>query len=165
MRNSHIIFIIIIILAVAGLLLWLNPKTDNGSLIPKDDNDGYLSTTTVETPNVADLIQISSPKSGEMVQSPLRVTGQARGTWYFEASFPVILTNWDGLIIAETYAQAQSDWMTEDFVRFESTINFTKPECPTGADYCKRGYLILQKDNPSGLPQHDAAIEIPVMFE
>ena len=70
-----------------------------------------------------------------------------------------MLTNWDGLIIAEGIAQAKREWMTEDFVPFEVTLDFIKP------DYGKRGTLILKKDNPSGLPEHDNALEIPINFE
>ncbi len=84
--------------------------------------------------------------------------GQARGTWFFEASFPVVLVDWDGKIIAQTIATAKSDWMTEEFVPFEATLTFTADE----ETYSNKGSLILQKDNPSGLPEHDDALEIPV---
>ncbi|MDO8260943.1 MAG: Gmad2 immunoglobulin-like domain-containing protein, partial [Candidatus Magasanikbacteria bacterium] len=82
----------------------------------------------------------------------------ARGTWFFEGSFPVVLTNWDGLIIAEGVAQAKGDWMTEDFVDFSVTLEFTGPQL------YNRGSLILMKDNPSGLPQNDDAFEVTVEF-
>ena len=108
---------------------------------------------------VIDLIRLSTPLPSEEISSPLVIKGQARGTWFFEASFPVVLVNWDGLIIAEGYATAQSDWMTEEFVPFEATLEFTKP------DYSNRGALILQKDNPSSLPENDNALEIPILFE
>lgn len=93
------------------------------------------------------------------ISSPLVVTGRARGYWFFEASFPVVLTDWDGKIIADGYATAEGEWMTEDFVPFYFTLTFDKPA------YGERGTLILRKDNPSGLPEHDAAVEIPVRFE
>ncbi len=105
-----------------------------------------------------DLIRINTPRPGMKVESPLTIAGDARGTWFFEASFPVILTDWDGKIIAEGHAEAQSDWMTENFVPFTATLTFTKPS------YGERGTLILKKDNPSGLPEHDDALEIPVTF-
>lgn len=104
-----------------------------------------------------DTIVINEPKPATIINSPLRVSGYARGTWFFEGDFPVILTDWDGRIIAEHYVTALSDWMTEDFVRFEGTIDF---EIPDG----ERGALILQKDNPSGLPQFDDALEIPIWY-
>lgn len=113
----------------------------------------------VETSKEDNLIKVAFPKPDEKISSPLVIKGEARGTYFFEASFPVVLTNWDGLIIAEGIAQAQGEWMTEDFVPFIATLEFTKP------DYGERGFLILKKDNPSGLPEHDFAIEIPIYFK
>ena len=111
----------------------------------------------------SDLIVVASPLAGSIISSPLIVEGFARGTWYFEASFPLILTDWDGRIIAEGYATAQSDWMTEAFVPFKGTLEFKKPESLNG--FSNRGALIFKKDNPSGLPEHDDALEITVYFE
>ena len=108
----------------------------------------------------ADLIRLDSPRPNQIIKSPLTVTGQARGNWFFEASFPVVLVNWDGLIIAQGIAQAKSEWMTTDFVPFEATLIFDVDK----NTYSNRGSLILQKDNPSGLPEHDDALEIPVLL-
>ncbi len=108
----------------------------------------------------SDLIRLASPRPNETISSPLVVRGEARGSWFFEASFPVTLVNWDGLIIAQGYAMTSSEWMTTDFVPFEGTIEFEfDPN-----SYNNRGYLILNKDNPSGLPEHDDALEIPIYF-
>ena len=113
----------------------------------------------------ADLIRIDTPQPNTVITSPLTITGEARGYWFFEASFPVILVDWDGRIIAEHYASAQDEWMTEDFVPFTSTLEFESPYKEGDPDFMKRGALILKKDNPSGLPENDDAIEIPVLFE
>ncbi|MEK7614829.1 MAG: Gmad2 immunoglobulin-like domain-containing protein, partial [Patescibacteria group bacterium] len=78
--------------------------------------------------------------------------------WYFEASFPVELQDKNGNVIAQGPAQAQGDWMTDAYVPFEATLTFTKP-----ADG-ETGTLILRKDNPSGLPEHDDFVKIPVKF-
>ena len=110
-----------------------------------------------------DLIILDTPKEGEVVSSPLVVKGRARGTWFFEASFPVILTDWDGRIIAQIPAQAKEDWMTENFVPFEATLVFDKPLHINGVKNI--GSLILKKDNPSGLPEYDDALEMTVNFE
>ncbi|MCR4311472.1 MAG: Gmad2 immunoglobulin-like domain-containing protein, partial [Candidatus Taylorbacteria bacterium] len=72
----------------------------------------------------AELIHLNYPRPNQEVLSPLVVTGEARGTWFFEASFPVMLTDWDGRIIAQGIATAKSDWMTADFVPFEATLIF-----------------------------------------
>ncbi|MDO8483221.1 MAG: Gmad2 immunoglobulin-like domain-containing protein [bacterium] len=106
------------------------------------------------------LIRIDSPRPNQSLKSPLIITGKARGNWFFEASFPVMLTDWDGRIIAQGIATAKSEWMTTEFVPFEATLDFTVDKNA----YSNRGTLILRKDNPSGLPEHDDALEIPVMF-
>lgn len=105
-----------------------------------------------------DLVRLTAPLPNIEITSPLMVTGEARGRWFFEASFPVVLTDEDGLIIAEGIAQAEDEWMTENFVPFTTTLTFARPA------YGDRGTLILRKDNPSGLPEHDDALEIPVRF-
>lgn len=107
-----------------------------------------------------DLIRLDQPLPEQSVSSPLVIKGAARGTWFFEGSFPVILTDWDGRIIAESFATAESDWMTTDFVNFSAELPFEEPEAVSN-----RGSLILKKDNPSGLPEHDDALEITVFFE
>ena len=105
-----------------------------------------------------DLIHLNSPRPNQTIQSPLVIEGEARGYWFFEADFPVVLTDWDGLIIGEAIARAQGDWMTEDFVPFKAEISFQPPA------YSNRGSLILRKDNPSDLPENDDALEIPIFF-
>ena len=116
-----------------------------------------------------DLIRLTSPRPNHTIESPLIITGEARGYWFFEASFPVFLVNWDGLIIAQGIATAKDEWMTEDFVPFEATLEFSTEEGSIpGMDnvfYKNNGALILKKDNPSGLPEHDDALEIPIFFE
>jgi hypothetical protein len=112
----------------------------------------------------AALIKLTTPVPMSTINSPLTISGTARGNWFFEASFPFYLTNWDGLIIAEGFATAEGDWMTEEFVPFTATLEFENPY-PAGAqDFMGKGTLILKKDNPTGLPEFDDALEIPVRF-
>lgn len=108
----------------------------------------------------ANLITLNLPARDSVVVSPIRLTGEARGYWFFEASFPIFIVDWDGRIIGEGVAEAQSDWMTEEFVPFSATITFDLPE---DTPY-RRGAIILKKDNPSGLPEHDDALEVPIRF-
>jgi len=108
--------------------------------------------------NQSDKLIIDFPKPNDKIISPVIISGQARGVWFFEASFPVQLTDDQGKIIAESFAQAKGDWMTTDLVPFQAELIFTTPVGQTS------GYLILKKDNPSGLPEHDAEFKIPVYF-
>src|SRR6185503_7556549 len=67
-------------------------------------------------PDKSNLIVVDKPTPGSLVKSPLTITGKARGYWYFEASFPARLLDGNGKEIAIKPAQAQGDWMTEEFV-------------------------------------------------
>lgn len=95
--------------------------------------------------------------TGDIVTSPLIITGEAR-LWYFEGTFPVRLVDARGRSIAEGYASADGDWMTEDWVPFTAELSF--PNQISGST----GKLLLIKDNPSGLVEHDDRVEIPVRF-
>lgn len=106
-----------------------------------------------------DLIRLAEPRPNAEIKSPLTITGEARGTWFFEASFPVQLLLGDGRVLAEAPAQAEGEWMTENFVPFRATLTF---EVPVTAS--RKGTLVLKKDNPSGLPEHDDELRIPVSF-
>ncbi len=123
--------------------------------------------TDVITDEVGDAtLTLEEPSDGDTVTSPLQISGMARGSWFFEGSFPVSLTNWDGLIIIEGYvelADGEETWMTEEFVGFEGELEFENPSWEE--EFSKRGSLILQKANPSGMVENDEAYEITVWFE
>lgn len=104
-----------------------------------------------------DLIIVNSPQRLATVTSPLTIRGEARGTWYFEGDFPVRIEDANGNVLGQHYATAQGEWMTEGFVPFESELSFMAPRTDTGT-------LILEKDNPSGLPEHADELRIPVRF-
>ncbi len=104
------------------------------------------------------LIILDSPRPNAVVASPLEIIGQARGFWFFEASFPVKLLDGDGNVLAQVPAQAKSDWMTEDFVPHTATLEFSAPTSTTGT-------LILEKDNPSDLSENDDSLIVPVRFK
>lgn len=105
----------------------------------------------------ADIIRVATPGPGEEVTSPFTVKGEARGYWFFEASFPVKLLDGNGKEITVGIAQAQKEWMTTDFVPFSATLTFAKPST-------EKGTLVFEKDNPSGLPEHADALRIPIVF-
>lgn len=105
------------------------------------------------------LIKVETPHVGGVVGKEFVVTGEARGYWFFEASFPIEVVGADGNTIAGSHANAEGDWMTEDFVSFKSEV-IDLPSAYTGP-----ATLILRKDNPSGLPENDASISIPITVE
>jgi len=104
------------------------------------------------------LIRVSSPRPGETVTSPLKISGQARGNWFFEATFPIAIYDANGRELGRHYAEAQTDWMTEEFVSFTADLEFNQPTTGTGN-------LILEKANPSGLPENEDQLTIPITFD
>ncbi len=105
-----------------------------------------------------DLIQVDLPYPGAVTGKEFVVSGKARGTWYFEASFPVEVLDNNGNVLFQGPAQAQSEWMTENFVPFKVTVKV--PE-----SYIGPATLILHKDNPSGEASRDASISFPITIE
>jgi hypothetical protein len=105
-----------------------------------------------------DSITIAEPRPNAVISSPLTISGKARGTWFFEASFPILLEDEQGREIARGVATAQGEWMTEEFVIYTAELTFAKPDST-------KGTLVLKKDNPSGMPENDNALRVPVIFE
>jgi hypothetical protein len=154
-KNSLLgLILVLIILTVGGYIYSTEPSSER-------TGSSEMERARIESQiaEKSDLIKVENIKIGEKVRSPLRITGQARGNWFFEASFPVVLVDGKNNVIVQSFATAKSEWMTSDFVPFEAEVEFIKP---AGV---KQGYLILKKDNPSGLPEHDDQIEIPIEFE
>ena len=131
------------------------PVTTNTLPATTTDDTSTSTTSTKIAPATKELIvvnKITSPAG-----TPLTVSGKARGQWYFEASFPIELQDASGTRIATGIGKAEGDWMTENFVPFTAALHFAPPQTNTGM-------LILKKDNPSGLPEHDAEVHVPVTF-
>lgn len=105
-----------------------------------------------------DLIRLAHPRPNQEILSPVDIQGSARGNWFFEATFPVKILGENGEILLESYVQADGEWMSEDFVPFSRRVEFDKKGN-------LRGTIVLQKSNPSGLPEHDDFLRVPVKFK
>lgn len=118
----------------------------------------FLYFNQVSAPqNTQDMIMIDYPKVDSIIQSPIDVSGSARGSWFFEASAPVVIVDGDGNVLGAKYITANGEWMTTDFVPFTGSIDFMESKTAIGK-------VIFQKDNPSGLPEYDLSYEVPVRF-
>ncbi|MBI2036742.1 MAG: hypothetical protein HYT14_00055 [Candidatus Liptonbacteria bacterium] len=137
--------------ATIGLSLFavLRPRSADGPVLRPEE-----PLRSAEKP---DLIRVEAPKSGEEVQSPLLVRGEARGFWFFEASFPVKVLDKNGEVLGIGIAEAQSEWVTENFVPFRAVVSFQPPKGTEGT-------LVLEKDNPSGLPENADELRMKIRF-
>ena len=121
------------------------------------DKVGNLYVEKIAAGDLSLLIQVTNPVFGARVSSPITFSGKARGTWYFEASFPVTVLTSDGKEIGRGVAQAQGDWMTMDFVPFSGSVTIDGTPTATGT-------MVFKKDNPSGDPALDLSYSLPVSF-
>ena len=149
MNNKNIFLGIAAVVVALGVVcvFWIFRKPENG----KDQSSNR------ETGGENNEVVIESPREGEIMTSPFVVKGKARGSWFFEANIGVKLFDANGKLILAHYGMTDEDWMTTEFVPFSSSLSFEIPETETGT-------LMIVKDNPSGLPEHDASYGIPVRF-
>ncbi|OGZ99852.1 MAG: hypothetical protein A3C07_00395 [Candidatus Sungbacteria bacterium RIFCSPHIGHO2_02_FULL_47_11] len=105
----------------------------------------------------ASILRVTRPRPNEVVSNPLEIRGEARGLWFFEAEFPVVFLDDRGTQIGFAIARAQGEWMSEDFVPFSSVMEFESSESVSGI-------LLFKKSNPSGLPEYDDELRMPVKF-
>lgn len=160
MKKIWILIVILIVLAGLYLVAIFDVGRKTGDDLPGGDisnPDYYLFKT--------DLVRVSEPLPNVLIANPVRISGFARGNWFFEASFPVELRDKDGRLISQGIATAKSDpddfdgagWMTTDFVPFEASLSW--PRQLSG-----KGEIVLKKDNPSGLPEFDDEVILPILF-
>lgn len=113
-------------------------------------------TTPEPIVDTGDSIKVHVPAANAVISSPFSISGEAKGSWFFEGTFPVKLLDAQGNVVSVTVAEAGAGWMTTDFVPFTAKIEFEDLE---GV-----GVLVFERDNPSGLPENDESFSVPVKF-
>jgi hypothetical protein len=168
MRTFIAVLVIAILAIVAWRLFFVGPNVNDFATCREAGGqvmesyparcvwDGVTYTQVVEGTD-HEMVDVTFPDTNSLVTSPIQVTGYARGGWFFEASFPVKVTDLDGNVLGQGVAQAKGDWMTDDFVPFTASVTYDRGSA-------QKGYVVLEKDNPSGLPEHDDSLKIPVTF-
>lgn len=134
------------------------PATSSGSIVIHVKKGGLAVWYSAPTTTVASEIHIDNPPADTTATSPMSVSGQARGSWFFEGTMPIFLTDAKGRILAQSTVRAQSDWMTDGPVPFLGKLTF--PRQPTGST----GAFVIRNDNPSGMAANQKQVEILVTF-
>ncbi len=101
-------------------------------------------------------LKIDLDKNWPLQNGELVVSGEVVGFWFFEASFVAEVWNSFGQRVASGLATAQEEWMTEELVPFSIEIDLPETWLED------RATLVLIKDNPSGLPEHDDVLAVPI---
>lgn len=179
MDKKHFLLIVALIILFSAIILRIKAHIDDQNSLSKIEKNTVSSVAVVDDvatntlkveetdkDNESELqttqninVLISSPEPSQIVTSPLLVQGKISGSWFFEATLPFSLVDSEENIISAGYAVADGDWMTEDLVPFSGVLDFSVP-----VDL-ESGYLIISKDNPSGLPENDGLIKMPVRFK
>ena len=164
--RKKLFFIVIIIPIILGGI-YLFTKKERGVICIQDVKecpDGSFVSRVAPDCNFAPCpgekegILVSLPKRNEKIKSPLKIEGEARGFWFFEAQFSVELYDANDNFLGRAILTAKDDWMTENFVSFEGELIFMSPSAESGT-------LRFLSANPSGLPEHQKIFEVPVQFE
>ncbi|MBI5470364.1 hypothetical protein HY968_03565 [Candidatus Kaiserbacteria bacterium] len=159
MIKNLIIALLVIVIGV--FVFMLMQKSVPAEPIPVPLATSTATTTPAPVP-LSVKVSVTFPKKDQLVQKKFTVIGKAPGNWFFEASAPVMVKDKDGSKIAQTTAQvsppAGGDWMTTDLVDFTAAVNIS-------SGYSGPATLVLLKDNPSGLPENDDSVEIPIIVQ
>src|SRR3989344_39825 len=150
-KKLKIIISILLLLVIGYTIVTSTKKISEEEIKTIEEKVTYDRAST-------DLITVELPFLGAVTGKEFSVIGKARGMWFFEASFPIDVLDKDEKILVQTFATAQGEWMTENFVSF-------KGEVKVPASYIGPATLVLKKDNASGLPEHDAHISFPFIIE
>ncbi len=151
----HNTYVLLSVTALTVLCAACTPLTTNTTTPSASSSSFAVASSKASSDDGINPI-ILSPSVGSKVQSPLTVQGKARGTWFFEGSLPVQITDSHNNVIATAPAQTEGEWMTTEYIDFSVTIPFSTHE--------SFGFIVIKKDNPSGLPENDAQFKIPVTF-
>ncbi len=127
-------------LVVIAFVFLLSSKNET-SVHVADPMTVHVETPVPPAPSPAvdePLITITAPTSHSVITSPTSLTGKARGYWFFEGSFPVELRDGSGNVVATSVAQADGEWMTENFVQFTSTLSGQQQQPPAVCSSSKK---------------------------
>jgi len=130
--------VIIVLGIVIAVLSWLLFKAPAPVSAPMNNGNATTTPPSATKPFESENVRIETPRSGARVAQTFTVTGEARGLWYFEASFPVQVRDANDNVLATV---------------------------PISGGYSGPATLVLLKDNPSGLPEHDDSVSIPIIIE
>ncbi len=154
--KTNIAWVVAIIVIVLGF--WAYSKNQEAIIVevPIVEETEEVATSTKD---LSDMIVVTAPVTNatSSVANPMEIKGKARGFWFFEASFPAKIIDANGTELAVFSIETTDEWMTTEFVNFSVMMPFATSTTAAGS-------LILQKSNPSDLPENAAELVIPITF-
>ncbi|MDB5266249.1 MAG: hypothetical protein JWN89_64 [Parcubacteria group bacterium] len=160
MKNLILIILALVVIAGAWLLI-RKPSVTTPVDTTVVNVGGSSQTPGNTTPTVTGTsIIVTTPAAGATTTSPISLSGNAQGSWFFEASAPVLIMDAAGKTLGQGTIHATGDWMTTAYVPFTGSVAYTLPVGTT-----TEGFVIFMNDNPSGDPARSVSIRVPVHFK
>ena len=148
-----VVSILAVIIVVLTIALFALPAPESPPPPPQP--------TPALTPNPAafnsENVRVFSPVPGATVAKQFTVLGEARGSWFFEASFPIKVVDANNNQVGTGIAMTADNWMTTEFVPFSAQV--------TVENYSGPATIVLLKDNPSGLPELEDSVSYDIVVE
>ncbi|HEX6977248.1 MAG TPA: Gmad2 immunoglobulin-like domain-containing protein [Patescibacteria group bacterium] len=146
--KSRFLLIFLILILVAVVIGWYLISNRSQPIV---DTIGPS-----QNPNIS--VIVTSPIYGSKIASPLLISGTVPPGWMFEGTFPVKILDSKRNVIATGIGKETTpgSWQSQNPVQFSAQISFNTTD--------RSGFVLIEKDNPSGLPENDKTFEIPVKF-
>ena len=148
-----VVSILAVIIVVLAIALFALPAPD----APTSPTPPTPAPTPTPAAFTSENVRVFSPVPGAAVSRQFTVLGEARGSWFFEASFPIKVVDANSNQIGVGIAMTADNWMTTEFVPFTAQV--------TVENYSGPATLVLLKDNPSGLPELDDSVSYDIVVE
>jgi hypothetical protein len=150
MKNQLVVALLLVVFLVVGIIL--------GRVLGKPITGGVKTPSVTPAPsNWASEVKLVSPTSNQAVESPLRVTGSIKRNWTFEAVMTIWVLDSKKAVIGGGPVYTTLTNESDEWVSFDTSLIFT----PEGSD----GFLQIKNDNPSGLPENEKVLEVPLKFK
>lgn len=154
------LLITLVLIIVIGVFYFKNAGSFKNSTTAVPSSTSQPSPETTNAPQTENKygVTVTTPRENQIVTTPLKITGKAPGNWFFEAQAPVKIVDAKRQVLGRGNIRALGNRQTTDLVNFSGELTFTQPSADTGQ-------LILENDNPSGIPQNSKQVAIPVHFK
>jgi len=146
-----LLIVILIVILVVVVFFFQKPVVDVNP--PPEDNIILREILG----NKDDLISFSILPNSK-VQGVVSYQGAVKGGYFFEVNILINILDANKNVLKTSNAIAMTDWMTIEPVEFEGNIDFTN--LPKGL-----AYIEIHNDNPSGLPENDKSVLIPIVID
>jgi len=164
MKKTKLVTFIIIfaVILIGAIFFYLGQHREPTNQINVNNNpQENINTTEEKLPEILgnkdDLVSFSVV-SGSTISGKMAVSGIVKNAYFFEGNILLNVLDQNKNVLKTGHGSAITDWMTSGPVSFQGIIDTLG--LPTGA-----AYIEIRNDNPSGMPENNKSILIPVVIQ